>query len=347
MSSTASTRIPSTLYPLSPSTLDEEPVQEKALGGEKSFRLERRSERHHSGPLNIYRSISWILGFRDKYSLLNGFVWGGALVGFCLARSVTMNPTPAKISAQLVPGEWFWFQEPMYKYNLFIHIYLTTLGGLGAPLQFFPAMRRRAVVLHRLNGYGVLFCLIVGNICGSIIARRTIGGELNVQSGYYLLGIMVVVSGILGFYYVKKDTRQHRKWMLRMVSYFAAVITARVCMLAACEIITDIGTYFSIWRCDEIINLLPDPNAVQSSFPQCVGVNTASVWAAVHASTRDGPLHKASAVRATMGMALWIATFLHIVGVEYYIHKTEAANQVRLGFALEPLDFVEDSMTSY
>ncbi|KAJ6510422.1 hypothetical protein C8R45DRAFT_964053 [Mycena sanguinolenta] len=302
MSSTASTRITSTLYPLSPSTLDEEPVKEKALGGE-IFPPERRPERHHSGPSNFYRSISWILGFRDKYSLLNCFVWGGALVGFCLARSVTMNPTPAKIAAQLIPGEWFWFQEPMYKINLFIHIYLTTLGGLGAPLQFFPAMRRRAVILHRLNGYGILFCLIVGNICGSIIARRTIGGELNVQSGYMLLGLMVVVSGILGFYYVKKDTRQHRKWMLRMVTYFAAVITSRLLMLAAREIVTDIGTYYSIWRCDEIINLLADPNAVQSSFPQCVaaGVNPASIWLAVHASTRDGPLYVASAVRATMG----------------------------------------------
>ncbi|KAJ7629390.1 hypothetical protein DFH06DRAFT_1272749 [Mycena polygramma] len=205
------------------------------------------------------------------------------------------------------------------------------------------------VILHRLNGYGVAFCLIVGNICGSIIARRSIGGELNVQSGYYILGIMVVFSGLLGLYNVKRDTRRHRKWMLRMVVYFAAVISSRLIMLAAREIITIIGTYYSIWRCDEILNLLPDPQAVQSSFPQCVapGVNTASVWLAVHASSRDGPLYTASAVRATMGMALWIATLIHIVGVEIYINMTEAANQVRLGFVLEPLDFSQESTTSY
>lgn len=255
-----------------------------------------------------------------------------------------MNPNPSKIAAQLIPGEWFWFKQPMYKINLFIHIYLTTIGGIMVLLQFFPAMRRRAVILHRLNGYGVLFCLIVGNICGGIIARRCFGGELNAQSAYYILAIMIVYAGLLGIYNVKKDTRRHRKWMLRLVSYFASIITARLIMLAAREIITIIGTYYSIWRCDEILNLLDDPQAIQSSFPQCVaaGANPASIWLAVHASTRDGPLYVASSVRATQGMALWIATLMHIVGVEFYINMTESSNQVRLGYVLEPLDFTED-----
>jgi len=260
-----------------------------------------------------------------------------------------MNPNPTKIAAQLIPGEWFWFRQPMYKINLFIHIYLTTLGGIGAVLQFIPSIRRRAVILHRLNGYGVLFCLIVGNICGSIIARRSFGGELNVQSAYMILGFMILFTGLMGIYNVKKDTRQHRKWMLRMVVYFAVAITARLIMLAAREIITIIGTYYSIWRCDEIFNLLVDPTVIEASFPQCLaaGVNPSSLWVSVHASTHDGPLYVASSVRATQGMALWIATLIHIVAVEFYINKTESSNQVRLGFALEPLDFAEDSTTSY
>ncbi|KAJ7902703.1 hypothetical protein B0H14DRAFT_2667312 [Mycena olivaceomarginata] len=306
MSSTASTRIASTLYPqesFNPYTVEEEP--EKALPVETP-RREDYSERRYSSSLNFYRSISWILGFKDRYSLLNCFVWGGAMVGFCLARSVTMNP--GTIAAQLIPGEWFWFREPMYKINLFIHIYLTILGGIFAVLQFFPAIRRRAVILHRLNGYGVSFCLIVGNISGSIIARRSFGGELNTQSGYYTLGIMIVFAGLMGLYNVKKDTRRHRKWMLRMVTYFSAIITARLIMLAAREIITIIGTYYSVWRCDEIIKLLADPQAVQSAFPQCVagGVNHTSLWVAVHASTREGPLYAASSVRATNGALFFV-----------------------------------------
>ncbi|KAJ7730867.1 hypothetical protein DFH07DRAFT_158788 [Mycena maculata] len=307
MSSTPSNRIVSSLYgpdsTLTPYSLDEQDNR-KQLGREIP-QLETHPERPQPRG-SIYRSISWIFGFREKYSLINCFVWGGALVGYCLARSVTMNPHPARISIVLAPGEWFWFQLPLYKYNLFIHIYLTTIGGIFAPLQFLPAIRRRYVILHRLNGYGVLFCLIVGNICGSIIARRSFGGELNVQSAFYILGIMVVFSALMGIYNVKKDTRRHRRWMLRMVVYFSAIISGRLIWTAAAQIVTDIGTYFSIWRCDEVLNLLSDPQALQSTYPQCVaaGVNPAAVWVAVHASTRDGPLYYASALRAVNGMSL-------------------------------------------
>ncbi|KAJ6602490.1 hypothetical protein DFH09DRAFT_899971 [Mycena vulgaris] len=136
------------LYPessFSPYTLDEE---DKRLGVAPP-RPESVPERPQQRG-SIYRSISWILGFRDKYSLLNCFIWGGAMIGFCLARSVTMNPS--QIANLLVPGEWFWFREPMYKVNIFIHIYLTTIGGIGALFQFFPAIRRRYVFIHRANG---------------------------------------------------------------------------------------------------------------------------------------------------------------------------------------------------
>ncbi|KAJ7119483.1 hypothetical protein C8R44DRAFT_624333 [Mycena epipterygia] len=243
MSSRAtSPRVASTLYApdsFSPYTIDEDAGKPLETPSQPEKYSEIRQPRG-----SIYRSISWILGFRDKYSLLNCFIWGGALVGYCLARSVTMNP--GKIANLLVPGEWFWFSHPLYKINLFIHIYLTTIGGIGAVLQFLPAIRRRNVIIHRLNGYGVLFCLIVGNICGAIVGRRSFGGELNVQSAYYILGIMVVYAGFMGAYNVKKDTRRHRKWMLRMVVYFATIITARLIMLAASEIVTIIGTYYSV-----------------------------------------------------------------------------------------------------
>jgi hypothetical protein len=122
MSSQApSTRITSTLYPegslypeesFSPYTLDEE---DKRLGAQP---LQQENREKHKQRGSIYRSISWILGFHDKYSLLNckgnlasshsrclcllGFIWGGAMVGFCLARSVTMNPS--RTGALLVPG---------------------------------------------------------------------------------------------------------------------------------------------------------------------------------------------------------------------------------------------------
>ncbi|KAJ7036742.1 hypothetical protein C8F04DRAFT_464560 [Mycena alexandri] len=309
-----------------------------------------------AGTGSIYRSISWILGFREKYSLLNCFIWGGALLGFCLARSVAMNPS--RTSSLLPPGEWFWLGGTMYKPNLFIHIYLATFGGLGSrpsiytrysPTQSYSPSLEWYIPHIKLNcranhssGYGVLTCLSVGNISGAIVARRAFGGELNVQAGYFVMALMVIFGGAMGLVYVKRDTRRHRKWMLRMVVYFGAAITGRLITLAAACIITIVGTYYTVWRCDQVLALLSDP---QISFPQCVtsGVNPAHIWVAVHASNNGGPLYRASAMRAVHGMGIWIALLLHVIGAEIYIHKTEAANHVRLDYALEPLDFSEDS----
>jgi|HubBroStandDraft_6_1064221.scaffolds.fasta_scaffold3154845_1 hypothetical protein len=69
------------------------------------------------------------------------------------------------------------------------------------------------MILHRINGYTVLFLLIPGTVCGIIIGRPAFGGELNTQSAYYCLGSLVVTSAIMGYLNVKQ-TRKHRKWML-------------------------------------------------------------------------------------------------------------------------------------
>ncbi|KAJ6589625.1 hypothetical protein B0H19DRAFT_922845 [Mycena capillaripes] len=128
--------------PRTPYRLDEEKILD--------LEVTSRPDDHRAGGSSIYRSISWILGFKEKYSLLHFSVWGGALVAFCLARSIAMNP--ARTSSLLPPGEWFWFSQPLYRINLLIHIYLSTLGGIGAVFQFIPAIRRRKLILHRLNG---------------------------------------------------------------------------------------------------------------------------------------------------------------------------------------------------
>ncbi|KAF8175980.1 hypothetical protein K438DRAFT_1607983 [Mycena galopus ATCC 62051] len=261
--------------------------------------LPQQPQRRQSRGSSFYRSLSWIFGFRDKYSLLNCFIFGGALIGICLARAPSMNP--AVTPHLLAPGEWFSFAQPLFKIPLFIHIYVATFGGIGAVFQFIPAIRRRKVLAHRINGYTVLFCLFVAMVCGAIAARRSFGGELNAQGAYYLTALLVVFAGSMGFKNVKRDTRRHRKWMLRMVVYASNVLSARLIAFPARSIITLIGTYYSVFRCDDVINLLRAPETLQGSFPQCVGSDPTSVFVAVHASIHDPPLYVAAATRAAQG----------------------------------------------
>lgn len=67
--------------------------------------------------------------------------------------------------------------------------------------------------MHRLNGYLVLILLIPSTVAGTVIARRAYGGAVTVQAAFYTQGVLVTFSAILGYWFVKKNTRKHRKWM--------------------------------------------------------------------------------------------------------------------------------------
>ncbi|KAJ4001871.1 hypothetical protein F5050DRAFT_1146571 [Lentinula boryana] len=248
---------------------------------------------------------------------------------------------------QTVPGEFRWFNLRIYRINYIIHIYLTIVGGILVGLQFLPTVRRKSVLLHRINGYTCIILLIIGNICGGIISRRAFGGEINAQSAYYILAIMLIFSALMGYYNVKRNTRAHRKWMLRSVVYFSVVISARLIMLASRLIVSNIGTYYSLWRCDEVFFIVKDENTLIQQFPQCSSSTPSDngLYVPVHASIYGGKLGTAAAVRVVQGMALWVATIIHMALVEAYIRSTESANSQRHGFVLEARDF--DSEKTY
>ncbi|KAF5337766.1 hypothetical protein D9758_016611 [Tetrapyrgos nigripes] len=287
----------------------------------------------------FYLSLSGMLGFKQRYSLLLFIVFGGTLLGFCLARAFMMNTRIMR--AQTTPGDFRWFDQKKYKIPYFWHIY-TTIRGFIVGAQFLPVIRRRFMLLHRTNGYLSILLLIPGNIAGSVVARRSFGGEINQQIAYYLLGIMITFSMLMGYANVKKDTRRHRRWMLRGVVYFAIPILPRPMILIARAIITKIGTYWSVWRCDEVFYVLQSTEALSQLFPQCVANGAGAdpsnnpLSVAVHASNHEGDLGKSSAVRVVHGMCLWISMLISVLGVEIYLRKTETANYYRHGGVLEP-----------
>ncbi|KAK0451324.1 uncharacterized protein EV420DRAFT_1274136, partial [Desarmillaria tabescens] len=190
----------------------------------------------------------------------------------------------------------------------------------------------------RYSGYFVLILLIPSNVTGAIIGYRAFGGEINSQSMYYTLGILSAGCLILGWFNVKKNTREHRKWMIRGVVIFSVAITARLITLAARQIVTDIGNYHSVFRCDELRSVLTNITSIQLLFPTCAGdgVDLSSTYVPVYADARGDALHSIAATRVVQGMALWFALIIHIFGCEAYLQMTEEANYQRRGFVLEP-----------
>ncbi|KAG8881630.1 hypothetical protein FRB97_009319 [Tulasnella sp. 331] len=297
--------------------------------------------------MNIYWTASAILGFKERQSLLLCFVFGGALIGFCLARAEMMNPT--NLMNLTVPGEWFWYRQTLYKPAIILHIYCTIIAGFFAVFQFLPAIRRRKMILHRMNGYLVIIILIIGIISGSVVGRRAFGGAPSTQAAFYTDGILIVFSVIKGYVSVR-ETRKHRRWMLRAVTYTSAPITARIILVISRQIITNIGSYYSLWTCAEVQFLQQRGQGVPdfaTAYPTCVnipaGVNPSHIHIAVHAAMQALHVNFGSAVRETFGMALWLALVIHISGVEIYIRATEATNRHRRGFILERGDPKENS----
>ncbi|KAK1229316.1 hypothetical protein PQX77_007634 [Marasmius sp. AFHP31] len=292
----------------------------------------------------LYFSLSGMLGFREKLSLVLMIIFGGTLVGYCIARSLLMD---SKKRLELTSaGEMFWFQREPYKATYIIHIFLSIFGGIFVGAQFLPALRRNYMLAHRINGYFCLLTIIVSNIGGAVVTRRSFGGELNVQSGYWALTLMSTYALVTGFWYARRDTRKHRKWMLRGVVYFSIVITGRLVMLAANSIISTIGTYYSLWQCDEVLFVLNDTGALQHSAPACSisgGVLTdPKLTVPVHCSVREGALGIAACNRATHGMGLWIGALLHTVGVEIYLRSTNRANYQKIEHTLQPRNSTQE-----
>ncbi|KAG8894795.1 hypothetical protein FRC01_012746, partial [Tulasnella sp. 417] len=270
------------------------------------------------------------------------FIFGGAMVGFSLARTLMFNPENVQHST--VPGEWFWYRQKLYKPNIFIHIYLSIIAGLMAVFQFIPAIRRRKMILHRLNGYMTLILLIPGTIAGGIVGRRAFGGSPSTQSAYYTATFLTVGAALTGYSKVR-ETRKHRKWMLRAVAYVNSVITTRIVMIIAREILSQAGGYYELWSCSELEFLQQNGQGVPNftaSYPICGATPARNgfspvppPFAPVLVKMRSDPASYGSAVRATFGMALWVSLVIHVIGVEIYIRSTESANQHRIGFILQ------------
>ncbi|KAF9517120.1 hypothetical protein BS47DRAFT_1340147 [Hydnum rufescens UP504] len=168
-----------------------------------------------------------------------------------------------------------------------------------------------------------------------IVARHAFGGEISDQAGFYCLGILQSSFGVQGLRTVR-DTRRHRHWMLRFSALLGVIITLRLIILCANEIVTDIGSYYALWKCDELLfvtrgNLTAYPSCLAA---QKAGDNLAHLQVAIHASTREARINLASARRVNSGMAIWVALVIHMVAAEIYIRATEGANQHRLGFIL-------------
>ncbi|CAE6448992.1 unnamed protein product [Rhizoctonia solani] len=286
----------------------------------------------------------WMLGFEKRSSFGLFVFFGGAMMGYSLAKSPTMSFK--ELLKTFFPGEGYWFEQTFWKINLMIHIFTsirkhsvpkfsTTLtrrhyppaASLFSVFCFLPITWKRWPRLHGILGYTVSLLLAISCICAAIAGRRGQGGDLNTQSAFYILASGAGGAVVLGCAAARRgEFDAHREWMIRAWFYNGALVTTKITALLSAQVITAINTYYSVWMCSEVGYVLKSADALTQGFPQCATPHALSspnkVYVAVHASWKEGELGQGSAIRASYGMALWIAIILHEVGIEIYLRMT-------------------------
>jgi uncharacterized membrane protein len=250
------------------------------------------------------------------------------MVGFCLARLPYLDINHFK--THVAPGEWYWYQEGLHRIGIRLHLATILPAGLLMVLQFVPNIRRRAMSLHRINGTVVMVLILVSNVAALMATRRSFGGDIATQAIIGLLAVATTFGIALAYYNIKVfQIDQHRAWTLRTIFYLGVIITTRIILPISAIITSKINTYNIVMNCGEIESMR-GMQYLREVYPDCI-VNSALLiheLKVVRATFSNGMLEEvAGALRVNFGMALWLATALHAVGVEIYLALTPGEAQ--------------------
>ncbi|KAL8752897.1 MAG: hypothetical protein Q9184_005587 [Pyrenodesmia sp. 2 TL-2023] len=275
------------------------------------------------------------MGFQKGYNFTLFIIFAGAIVGFCLARLSYLNisgSAPSSFAKGAAPGEWYWYSQGIYRVGITIHLTTILPAGLLMVWQFVPVIRHKFLMFHRINGYLVISLVIISNVGALMIARRSFGGSLSTQAGVGVLALISTISIALAYYNIKRlQIDQHRAWMLRAMFYLGTIITLRIIMILSALISSSMSYYATTMTCGELLSIVGTSEEVDALYPQCGQPgSTVDTRAIVQAKFGSQPEQISAALRLSFGMALWMALFLHGVGVEIYLNLTpRESNRLR------------------
>ncbi|WYZ41933.1 hypothetical protein EsH8_V_000828 [Colletotrichum jinshuiense] len=288
-----------------------------------------------NGFVTLARKVYNPIGFKKGYNFTLFVITTGGMMGFALARmmyfnfdGVFCNPdhTP-----RTLPGECYFYQSGAGRVGLIMHLAGMIPGGFLACLQFVPVIRNKAILFHRLNGYLVILLSIVGIVGVFMIARRSFGGGVSMQTVAGTGSIMFLGALALAVYNVKKlQIEQHRAWMLRAWVYAGFIITMRIISFLATKILaSNDSPYYQVKQCavldfifrhnqNKVLDLYPGCGAFYSG--ENPGLNVL-----VHGNTgAHQPAEIAAGFTAVFDAGSWLALAIHAILIELYLHLTPA-----------------------
>ncbi|KZP25043.1 hypothetical protein FIBSPDRAFT_783940 [Athelia psychrophila] len=280
--------------------------------------------------VNAARKVYHPLHFDKGYNFTLYFIFAGALLGFVLARLqyIDIDGVFCNSTSGAAPGECYWYDMKLYHIGIILHLGCILPAALLAVFQFTPIIRHTFTLYHRMAGYLIVTLVLVSNAGAIIIAPHAFGGALPTQAAVGLVAILSTTGLSLAIYNIKRmQIDQHRKWMLRTWFYMGSIITLRLIMIITALIISEIpGAAFRTTFCPEIVSIYGSSATAYHFYPECEPANVATInpfnYAVVAANFNGNPVEIAAALGVAFPMAIWLALFMHVVGVELYIMLT-------------------------
>lgn len=192
-------------------------------------------------------------------------------------------------------------------------------------LQFIPIIRYKAILFHRINGYLIILLITVGNVGAAMIAPRAFGGSITTQTAVWVLVFITTTAMLMGYINIKRlQLEQHRAWMLRAMFYLGIIITTRLVMVIASQIMSTTGGFYQTQSCGQIAFMNEESLvAITERYPACLGGTNTTKIAVLANYGADGQIENvAAALTSAAGMGLWFSLLLHMVGVEIYLALT-------------------------
>jgi hypothetical protein len=109
-------------------------------------------------------------------------IFAGATMGFTLARLQFLNfngifcGPSAGGGNSAAPGECYYYTRDHYKIGMMLHLFSILPAAFLVCFQFVPAIRHKAILFHRINGYTILILTVVG-IAGKSYQSPGIGNK--------------------------------------------------------------------------------------------------------------------------------------------------------------------------
>ena len=143
------------------------------------------------------------------------------LVSLIVSRYLTLDP-----------DVFFPEQRAVYLAHLtfvIVHVVASMLAILIGPFQFLPGIRKgRWLKFHRWLGRTYLLGILFGGLSGLYMAQLAYGGIVS-RLGFGTLACLWLYTGYRAYSHIrKKETEQHRQWMIRNYALTFAGVMLRV-----------------------------------------------------------------------------------------------------------------------